>query len=693
MNKQTRTIEQLKTMRMRSAHLAVFLACLVWIGVAIPNPVRAQSDTEVRQKQKELKEVHTEVQTKQIIVEEAAKDKPRPTTSRRRRGFTSTGYDYTQVKGFTLRAYHDRLDELFKQAYELKMFEDEYRKDGTFPVPGRKGVGSAQIRAVEIYYAESTPEEQENEGAPPFELLEIRIIKNEQLPPEEMGAEGAAGETGLFGLGGSSGETIVKAFDLAGSKLWSMINLLDPELYDDILARRSQEPSIALPADVWYPEKRGPFVVQGKNLEFMKGRFNSFWNPEDTVVVPQPPAQEEAPGPIVKTTVPIYYPENIKIRIKNQNGQDPLKISSASFIGETAGDWRVTTKLPVVLKPKGEDGDRFELKFEYVGESPYETMGYLKINAPEAKMTQILPIVANPGKKPSDVAVLDFSLFGIELRSPARASFAPNWTIKYRLGNDEINAPLWASGMSALMVGYKNDMHLGLILPMNMVTPDMPTPLALNHGLLNSPMGYTLDFDFSFGFPFALTGDLSVTDKFDGDAAYSHMKVLDKVVDLVDYTNDFFYYSTIARLAYPLMFVNSERNPTFSFRVEVGGGYVQVQRAHVVMPGETSKVHENNVIEFDAGPGTMYTLGKENEIVDVFFSLSFINMGATNPYGMGIQYFNGGIMASAWLDLTEWFRVEAKYAFLLRGREIWEQEPSYFQVSPRFRFGFPSIFN
>ena len=60
---------------------------------------------------------------------------------------------------------------------------------------------------------------------------------------------------------------------------------------------------------------------------------------------------------------------------------------------------------------------------------------------------------------------------------------------------------------------------------------------------------------------------------------------------------------------------------------------------------------------------------------------------------MGLQYFGGRMMADAFLELTDWLRVEAKYSFLLREKEIWETESSYFLISPRLRIGLPSIFN
>jgi hypothetical protein len=67
-------------------------------------------------------------------------------------------------------------------------------------------------------------------------------------------------------------------------------------------------------------------------------------------------------------------------------------------------------------------------------------------------------------------------------------------------------------------------------------------------------------------------------------------------------------------------------------------------------------------------------------------------MSAKNTYGIGLQYFGGRMMTDAFLELTNWLRVEMKYSFLLREKELYETENSYFMISPRFRFGLPSIF-
>lgn len=649
----------------------------------------AQSDKDIKTKQGTLKQAANEAAEQNQTITKAAEDKPAPTAS----AFgdvesKTTGYDFTQVKGFTLsnKTDYDRIDELFKRANDLGFVDKEYTKNGSFPVPGSSKPGTAQIRRVEVYYVRTTKPERENLNAADFEILELRVEKQLNLPDKDEAADDE--EEGGGRRRRSKTKTIVNPYKLAGSDLLTCVSLIDESLRQDLLARRTQEQGIALPADLAtdYTKKRGPFVVKGdRSLDLMKGIFRTFWHKEDSLVSILMPPTAPATGQLSEIDVPVFLPQN-KISLRNQSN-DQLKITSASFVGENANMFALATKLPIII----DRGKQYDLEVKYVGASLYETIGTLNVQAKEAGIMQEFDVVSNPGVKPVDVAVLDASLFGIELRSPAKSSFAPNWNLGLKFGNDEINLPRWASGMGVLYVGYKNDIRFGLVVPIGMVDGTLPSPLAFKKGYLASPLGYSIDFDFSFGFPFSLGGNLSVTNKFDRTDKYEHINVLRNVkVDLTDYDNDFFNYATIAKLFYPLMFKNSENDPGFAFRLELGGGYVQINRNHIVQPGERSKEGVNfNVNDV----GKMFSLGKEKDAFDVYFRFSFINLGSKNNYSLGLQYFNGGMMMDAWLELTNWLRVEMKYAFLLGTRELWESESSYFMISPRFRFGFPSILN
>lgn len=650
----------------------------------------AQQDQEVRNKQSELKLEFNDAQEKNQIIRTAAQDKPRPTTGRRR-GTATTGYDYTQVKGYTLRSMDTRLDQIFAKAGDLGFFDEKYQADGTFQVAGRKGVGSAQIRKIEVYYVEATPEEQQNLDANPFEIIEVRVEKLETLPPQE--ATEGEGEDMSLGLGTGAIENVAKAYSLSGNDLRTLLHLSDESLYDDILARRSQEQPIALPADLFLPDKRGPFLVQtNRDLETTAGRFADFWNPRDTLATIILPQTTAASGPLSDRAIPVFYPDESKIRLKNPN-KEALKISDATFVGENAPDFVLRSKLPLMLDPKGGQNDKFDLQYEYIGQSPYEARATLMVEAREAKLTQGFDIIANPGRFPADIVVIDASLDKIELRSPSRSSFAADWKLSYVMGSDEISMPRWASGISSLNLGYKHEMSIGVVLPMNMSTDGLPAPLAFQNRLLNSPMGYNVNFDFTFGFPFSLGGNLVVANKFDGQDAYEHLVTIRDYPVLPgqpDYNNDFFHISTIAQVYYPIMFKDRPENPSVAFRINIGGAFMQIQRDHVVQPGETEKLSARFT---EKEVGKMVTLERHKDIVDIYFRIAFINLAAKNNYGLGIQYFAGRMMADAWLELTDWFRVEAKYSFLLRDRYIWESESNYFLITPRFRFGLPSIFN
>ncbi|MFZ1730703.1 MAG: hypothetical protein WBQ23_10485 [Bacteroidota bacterium] len=659
----------------------------------------AQTDRDVKSKQTDLKREYNDASEKNQIIKSAAEDKPRATTGRTRSSAT-TGYDYTQVKGYALRQFYERLDKVFARANDLGMFEEEYRVDGTFAVAGRVGNGNAQIRKVEVYYVEASPEEQEQYNIDPFQIIEVYIEKLENLPPEEKGESGEDDGLNPFGGFGSMTEQQAKGFSLAGSELNSVLQLADASLYDDILGQRSQSKNISLPErGSWMPGKVGPFIVMTqRELETTTSRFKDFWNMRDTLQTANIPPQFEASGPLYSGSIPVFYPEIKKLRIRNTENGKSLKITSVTFVGENADQWEVRTKFPKVLAGKGEDNDKVDIEFEYIGNSNYETAGQMQIDAKESSSFQVVEILANPGKYPSDFLTLDASLDRVELRSPALSGFAPNWKLAYTIGNDEIGLPRWSTGISTLSVGFKNQMSVGIVLPMNMLAADLPSPLAFKNNLMSSPPGYNLTFDFTFGFPFSLGGSLTVINDFSSTEAYKHLKVMnvsfDETVDLKDYRNDFFHISSIAQVFYPIMFTDNAINPNIAFRLNIGGAYMQVMRDHLVVPGDVGLGNGKEGRDFQTEDiGKMMTLGKEKDIVDVYIRMSFINLRSSSKYGMGIQYTGGRMMADAFLELTDWLRVDAKYSFLLRAQEIWETENSYFLITPRLRIGLPSIFN
>jgi hypothetical protein len=676
--------------------ISIPIGCLIVLFVLTGSArVAAQTDRDLKQKQSELKGEYGQAQEKNQIVKSAALDKSKARSSRGSKG-GATGYNYTQIKGFQLdkTAFEDRIDKLFNKAGEVGAFEDVYRVNGTFSVPGKKNLGNASMQRVEVYYVEATPEEQETLNVNPYDVIEIRVIKQEQ-PPAAESTEGGGEETDLMFLGGGGGETETKSFTLAGEELWNVIRAADESLYDDILTRRKQDPKLDFSPGFLY-EKRGPFIVMlPTDLETSTSRFIDFWNPDDTARFAKTPILSDSPGPLVIGKTPVLFADNMnvsKIRVENK-GKEQIKITDAKFIGDNADQFRIKTNPNILLDPKGGTKEKDDIYVEYIGGSDYQTRSQFSISAEPGGMNQKVDVVANAGKFPADIAVLDASLDKVELRSPGSSKFAPDWKLTYRIGDDEIGLPRWSSGMSSLSVGYKHQMYVGVVMPMNMNAPDLPSPLAYNTRLLSSPMGYTIGFDFTFGFPFALGGNMTVTNKFDGQEAYRNLKLIgDRPLKLddPDFYNDFFNIGALAQVYYPIMFKDREDYPNISFRIDIGGSLMQIQRNHVVVEGETQKL---DVRFTDKDAGHMFNLEKFKDVADVFVRLTFINLGAKNNYSLGVQYFSGRMMADAWLELTHWLRVEAKYSFLLRGREMWEQESSYFLVTPRFRFGFPSIFN
>ena len=666
------------------------LLCMVILAAGFGLRASAQPDREVRNKQGELKKEYNDVQEKNQIVRQAAKDKPLP-TSGRRRGNINTGYDFTQVRGYGIRpqVLQDRLDLIFKRAAELGLgaFEEEYHLNGQ-TVPCKNGQGSASISRVEVYVVEATPEEIERDGINPYDLLEVRMIKQESCPEAKREEDEEDDEEGRRRRA-TTQQQPPKQYILSGMDLWSAIKSADEGIYDDLLARRINEEPIPQPD--FRAEKRGPFIVMTQtDLETATSRFSDFWNVRDTMRLEQKPGTEAANGPLFTGQMPLMFPEESKIRLQNPN-KDPLLITKATFTGANASNFKVKSPMPMQLDAKGSPQARQDIQFEYDGSSQYETFGQLRIESQNASMMQIVDVVANPGKQPSDFVVLDASLDKIELRSPARSGFAADWRLGYSFGTPQISLPRWTSGMSTLSVGYKHQMSMGIVFPMNMNTDGVPGPLGYSSGYLQSAMGYNVSFDFNFGFPFSLGGFLTVTDRFDATPAYHDMKLLNLVNEDRTYENNFFNISTAALLYYPIMFRDRMDASGILVRLDLGGGFMRVDRNYSALANGKVLWPDNTMR--DVKKGELSWMEREKDIFDVYIRVDFINTGAKNNYGIGMQYFSGRMMADLWLELTEWLRVEAKYSFLLRTREVWEYDTSVFLVTPRIRLGLPSLFN
>jgi hypothetical protein len=677
------------------AHRLVITFLVLLVATLI---ARAQ-DPEVRAKQTDLKNQYNETKQKQQVIKEAAADKSSTTSSLRRRSRTATtGYDYTMVKGYMLTNTNDRVDQLFKRGADAGLLEG-FKIDGPYQYPNRRTPGAVRTTRVTVYYVEATPEERATGGVNDFDIIEVRMSKEEQIPPEDVVGDDASSE-GIV-PDASTGETNYKDFSLAGSDLWTIIEATDPTLYDDILARRTIEQTVALPSDLFMPNKRGPFVVMTtRDLETSTSRFNDFWSQADTLVVAARPVTVESPGPLYTGRTPLLYPDDRRVQIKNPETKR-VKVEKVTFVGENADMFKLRNPFrPFLMAEKGASSDsaKLNLEFDYVGDSPYETKGLMYIET-DTKQNQYIDILANPGVYPTDIVVIDASLDKIELRSPSRSSFAPDWKLFYNIGSPEVNLPRWASGISSIGVGYRNDMAVGIVLPMKANWTDFPSPLAFKNNLFSSPGGYTISFNFTFGFPFALGGNLMIANDFDFKDPYEHLDLLKtrRVIPTEkDYYNDFFHIGSIGQVFYPIMFKDKQTDPSFLFKLDLGGGFMQVKRDHYVdgmVNGKFVPYSKEGKDFVEANQGKMITLGRERDVFDVYMHIAFINLAAKNNYSIGLQYFGGSMMAEAWLELTDWLRVEMKYSFLLRDKEVWENESNYFLVTPRFRIGIPSIFN
>ena len=220
----------------RTLAMTLFL-CLVIFTAGSVGRASAQPDREVRNKQGQLKKEYNDVQEKNQAVREIAKDKqvPQSGASSRRRNLKS-GYDFTKVKGFYMKStdLQTRVDQLFKRAAELGVanFDEEYHLNGQ-TVPCKTGQGGSAITGVEVYTVEATAEEIEKDGINPNELIEVRVIKQENCPPEAKGDEEDAGDDeGGRRRRTSTQEQPPKQYILSGMDLWAAIKANDEGLYD-----------------------------------------------------------------------------------------------------------------------------------------------------------------------------------------------------------------------------------------------------------------------------------------------------------------------------------------------------------------------------------------------------------------------------------------------------------------------------
>ncbi len=116
-------------------------------------------------------------------------------------------------------------------------------------------------------------------------------------------------------------------------------------------------------------------------------------------------------------------------------------------------------------------------------------------------------------------------------------------------------------------------------------------------------------------------------------------------------------------------------------RISAGLGYLKVNEARRQIwntdpapAGSTRELFEDTV-KVLAGHGTL----------DLFTKLAYVHTGKTF-YGVSLQYFNGGVMAEAYLHIFSWMRAEVKYArVVFRDPEPWERTEV---IVPGLRFGF-----
>jgi hypothetical protein len=111
-------------------------------------------------------------------------------------------------------------------------------------------------------------------------------------------------------------------------------------------------------------------------------------------------------------------------------------------------------------------------------------------------------------------------------------------------------------------------------------------------------------------------------------------------------------------------------------RGSLGLGYMKVnecQRSGPPVSGQTTEIYD-----------TVHVVKSEG-MLDAYAKLAYDHRGKAT-YGLSLQYFNGGLMGEAYLNIFSWMRAEVKYSrVVFRDPKPWEVKEI---IVPGLRFGF-----
>jgi hypothetical protein len=238
------------------------------------------------------------------------------------------------------------------------------------------------------------------------------------------------------------------------------------------------------------------------------------------------------------------------------------------------------------------------------------------------------------------------------------ARVTDKWGGEFRIGDDELGYPFWTSGIfkvglnhQVLKVFFQGSLGMG-----------KEKGSILRSRLLEGGMGGGILFDI---------------DNFGGRVSFSD---LTKKTDsfLKDDINDsIHYYIPFAVLGYYTFTIPvSYEKLSGALRIRAGAGYHQVIPAQVIPNSYENRLEtvNNDVLGI-----------KRQHKVSPYVRFDYTLKDNTGE--AFVQFYNLSLLVGAAYNFTDWFGLEAKFAFwdLFRARDKWEQ-PNFIMISPRIRF-------
>jgi hypothetical protein len=616
---------------------------------------------------------------------------------------TDNGYLYTKMNGYQLPLDHplvELLDEIFysEDQHGIILSSDKsigYRKNG-LDKSFKKGnlFREDSTVKVNIYYAQKPKSQMSTSVTKRFEIAEILILKRTNIPDvdqsEDQGEDQARRRTRTKAVKYIHYPKNMW-YSLSGTNLQRALDSYDKTLYNKIL-RLYDERTNDLNLSPYFPlPKRGPFLVADSI------GINEFTNLFTNTPIYKKPAVEETIELPELTGVEVNVLDitpfspfvNVKSGTENttnisltNRSHDPIKIDEILFekpdpawkiknttIGEIQPD--NSAEVEVVYndsKSNNENRNKIIIKWTEMG-------------SPARNVVSAVPVAGKTIPEPPAVYI-DFS----PMFFSGIVRFANDWNFSFKLGDEEINYPYWSTGNLKLMAGYQNIVKFGVVLPANFTngeTFDVGSIVAPQRKL-HGAVGLAAEFNLQ---PTVMK---SINDAFAIGGYFSYGKIKDGkeyTTKPLNSNNDFFYTPIVAQVYYPLIFKDLEKDPKNIFQIKAGFSYHQVKRVHVFMKSEIGTIYygkEDKLVTKD-DVGEAYEAELMKKIPSPYIKAEYMNLNGGNQFGFGFQFVNNVANFDAWLEVTNWLRIEASYVQPLRDAEEWENS-SFFWISPRIYF-------